>query len=168
MKFGKKLLAVVLAAMLALAMLTACGGDVPAAPVEKSEAQEIVDNINAVRTKNGLSELKMNTTATETAAQWATLHDQYRRDEITWDTFNDQCQVYGGVQVEGRRYSGYLPMYSTMSPKDFFTEERWQKMYDENKDYCDTWVVTDPDTAYIGVSIQKAVDGQYVIVILTY
>ena len=168
MKCIKKLVALTLAAVLALTMLTACGGKVPTTPVEKIEAQEIVDNINAVRTKNGLSELRINATATETAAQWGTLHDQYRRKEITWDTFNDQCQVYGSVQVEGRRYRGYLPMFITMSPKDHLTESYWQGMYDENRDYCGTWVVTDPDTSYIGVSIQKAVDGQYVIVILTY
>ena len=168
MKCIKKLVALTLAAVLALAMLTACGGDVPTTPVEKSEAQEIVDNINAVRTKNGLSKLRINATATETAAQWGTLHDRYRRKEITWDTFNDQCQVYGSVQVEGRRYRGYLPMFISISPKEHLTEAYWQRMYDENKDYCGTWVVTAPDTSYIGVSIQKAVDGQYVIVILTY
>ena len=59
-------------------------------------------------------------------------------------------------------------MFITMSPKDHLTESYWQGMYDENRDYCGTWVVTDPDTSYIGISIQKAVDGKYVIVILTY
>ena len=167
MKCIKKLVALTLAAVLALAMLTACSGT-PSVPEETEETKQIVDNINAVRTKNGLSKLRINATATETAAQWGTLHDRYRRKEITWDTFKDQCQVYGSVQVEGRRYSGYLPMFITMPPKEHLTESYWQRMYDENKDYCGTWVVTAPDTSYIGVSIQKAVDGQYVIVILTY
>ena len=168
MKFGRKLLAVVLAAVMVLTMLTACGGETPAAPVEKDSIQNVVDNINAVRIKNGLSKLKINTTATETADQWATLHDQYRRNEITWDTFNDQCQVYNNVLVEGRRYSGYLPMNSSMPPEYFLTEERWQNMFDENRNYCDTWIVTDPDTIYIGVCVKKAVDGKFVTVILTY
>lgn len=46
----QKLIAITLAAVLALAMLTACGGT-PSVPEETEATQQVVDNINAVRTK---------------------------------------------------------------------------------------------------------------------
>ena len=69
MKCIKKLVALTLAAVLALAMLTACGGT-PSVPETTEETKQIVDNINAVRTENGLSALEINTAVTDVAQKY--------------------------------------------------------------------------------------------------
>ena len=66
MKCIKKLVALTLAAVLALTMLTACGGT-PSVPEKTEATQQVVDNINAVRTENGLSALESNAAATDVA-----------------------------------------------------------------------------------------------------
>ena len=58
MKCIKKLVALTLAAVLALAMLTACSGT-PSVQDTTEATKQVVDNINAVRTKNGLSALEV-------------------------------------------------------------------------------------------------------------
>ena len=169
MKFGKKLLAVVLAAVLALAMLTACGGDVPTTPVEEEKIQQVVDAINAVRTKNGLSELQVNATAVDVADKKATLYDKYQRKAITENEYKEQSSTLDAISVGGKRYSGYIATRSQTSPEMFMTEEYWQKKYDEgNTRYSDNRIVLDANTTYIGVSIKATVDGKFVAVILTY
>lgn len=169
MKLGKKLLAVVLAAVLALAMLTACGGDSSAVPVEKEKMQQVVDNINAVRVKNGLPELEVNAAAEEIADQKATLYDKYQRKAITESQYKEQNNTLDNILVDGKRYSGYVATRSIKSAETFMTEEYWQKKYDEGELYhSSTRIVTDPNTTYIGVSIKKAVDGRFVAVVLTY
>ena len=68
MKFGKKLLAVVLAAVLALTMLTACGTQ---GSVDLGKSKEILEVVNDCRTKNGKGELTLSEEASQQLAAWA-------------------------------------------------------------------------------------------------
>lgn len=62
MKFGKKILAVVLAGVLALAMLTACGGSEEGAPftVDLEKSKTVLGVINSIRDENGMDTVDLN------------------------------------------------------------------------------------------------------------
>lgn len=70
MKFGKKLLAAVLAAVLALTVLTACDGNATG-NVDLAKSKEIQTVINEKRTANGKSELKLSEEASQQLGAWA-------------------------------------------------------------------------------------------------
>ena len=180
MKCIKKLVAVALAAVLALAMLTACGGNMaPSGGIVMTESmQKCVDNINAVRTRNGLSELKINTTAMEMAKRGENLYKQRMDKTITEDDWIKQSYALRNIPVEGRECRGFIEI-PTMSwlPEEWFTEEEWQNMYDERDETsCATQIVIDPDAAYIGISVWEEnykVDDEvdwvdYYLIIYTY
>ena len=80
MKCIKKLVALTLAAVLALTMLTACGST-PSVPEATEETKQIVDNINAVRTENGLSALEINTAVTDVAQKYLAVQEKKKLKE---------------------------------------------------------------------------------------
>lgn len=69
MKFSKKLLAVLLAGVLALTMLTACGNSQVNVDLERSKA--ILNVINTKRADSGMGELKLSDSASQQLGAWA-------------------------------------------------------------------------------------------------
>lgn len=170
MKLGKKLLAVLLAAVLALTVLTACGSDtVPNASGMTESEQKIVEAINAVRTKNGLSALKVNKEVTEIARKKGNLDEQQEKDIITFDEYQTQVRALYNSSVEGRSYSGFVTKTTRRAIVEATTEEYWQKEYAEgNRGVSSVKIVTDPNAVYIGVSSRVAVNNESHVTIFVY
>lgn len=164
MKLGKKLLAVVLAAMLALVMLTACNST-PAALVT---ADKVVDAVNAVRTKNGLQALTVSAAATNVADEWAALYDQKLNGTIADEEYQTQWRKLNAMSVEGTWIKGYVTVKTSRS-STAMTEDYWQQLYnggDTNR--SDNRIVSSPEAVYIGVSIKTMKDGRFFATIVTY
>lgn len=89
MKFGKKLLAVVLAGVLALAMLTACGGGSGSAKVnvDLSKSREILGAFDDIRTEGKKDNLILAEEASLMMGNWAKAraawNANYRDEAIT-------------------------------------------------------------------------------------
>ena len=168
MKLGKKLLAVVLAAVLALAMLTACSGT-PSVPEATDEAKQIVDNINAVRTKNGLSALESNTAAMDVANKIAALDEKSELNLISEEDYKKESRELRSIQVDGRSYDGYLTTISPSSGVKSLTEKSWQEMYDMNDlRRSDCRIVRSAKAKYVGVAMKQISNGKYITVVVTY
>ena len=99
MKWFKKLIAITLAAVLALAMLTACGG-ISSMPDKTEEAKQVVDNINAVRTKNGLSALEVNTAAMDVANKIAAVQEKKEQRMIWEGDCKKELEELASIQVD--------------------------------------------------------------------
>ena len=154
MKCIKKLVALTLAAVLALTMLTACGGNtVPGTSGMAESEQKIVNAINAVRTKNGLSALKINEEVTEIARKKENIDEQQEKRIITFDEYKKQMKELHTISVEGRSFSGFETKITRISVAEAMTEGYWQKVYDEgDRGKSSVKIVTDPNTVYIGIS----------------
>ena len=168
MKWFKKLVAVALAAVLALAMLTACGG-ISSMPDKTEEAKQIVDNINAVRTKNGLSALESNTAATDIANKIAAVQEKKELLLISEEDCKKKLGELASIQVDGRSRDGYLIGVSLYSGEKSLTEKRWQETYDMNNiRRSDCRIVRSPNAKYVGVVIKQISNGRYITVVVTY
>ena len=169
MKWFKKLIAITLAAVLALAMLTACSG-ISSMPDKTEEAKQIVDNINAVRTKNGLSALESNTAAMDVANKIAAVKEKRELWLISEGDCKKKLEELASIQVDGRSLDGYLIGVSLFSGEEILTERRWQETYDRNNiRRSDCRIVRSADAKYVGVVIKKiSYNGRYITVVVTY
>lgn len=168
MKWFKKLIAITLAAVLALAMLTACGG-ISSMPDKTEEAKQIVDNINAVRTKNGLSALEVNTAATDIANKIAAVQEKQELLLISEEDCKKKLGELASIQVDGRSRDGDLIRVFLFSGEKSLTEERWQRAYDMNNiRRPDCRIVRSANAKYVGVVIKQISNGRYITVVVTY
>ena len=169
MKWFKKLIAITLAAVLALAMLTACSG-ISSMPDKTEEAKQIVDNINAVRTKNGLSALESNTAAMDVANKIAAVKEKRELWLISEGDCKKKLEELASIQVDGRSRDGELIDVSLYSGEENLTERRWQRTYDRNDiRRPDRRIVRSADAKYVGVVIKKiSYNGRYITVVVTY
>ena len=168
MKCIKKLVALTLAAMLALAMLTACSGT-PSVPEATDEAKQVVDNINAVRTKNGLSALESNTAAMDVANKIAALDEKRELNLISEEDYKKESRELDSIQVDGRSRDGYLTIISPSSGEKNMTEKFWQETYDWNNiRRSDCKIVRSANAKYVGVVIKQISNGKFITVIVTY
>ncbi len=167
MKCIKKLVAVALAAVLALAMLTACDGS-SNVPNATEQAEQIVNNINAVRTKNGLPALKTIPAATDVANKIAALREKKELSLISEEDYKKKSGELRSIQVNGRSYDGYLVVISPISGEKDLTEKSWQKTYDRNNRYSDCRIVRSADAKYVGVVMKQISNGEYITVVITY
>ena len=174
MKWFKKLIAITLAAVLALAMLTACSG-ISSMPDKTEEAKQVVDNINAVRTKNGLSALEVNTAAMDVANKIAAVQEKKELWLISEGDCKKKLGELASIQVDGRSRDSDLILVSLYSGEEKLTEKRWQETYDRNNiRRSDCRIVRSADAKYVGVVIKKIsndryiLNGRYITVVVTY
>ena len=168
MKWFKKLIAITLAAVLALAMLTACSG-ISSMPDKTEEAKQVVDNINAVRTKNGLSALEVNTAAMDVANKIAAVQEKKELWLISEGDCKKKLGELASIQVDGRSRDGDLIVVSFYSGKEKLTEKRWQETYDRNNiRRSDCRIVRSANAKYVGVVIKQISNGRYITVVVTY
>jgi hypothetical protein len=168
MKWFKKLIAITLAAVLALAMLTACSG-ISSMPDKTEEAKQIVDNINAVRTKNGLSALESNTAAMDVANKIAAVKEKKKLLLISEEDCQKKLGELASIQVDGRSRDGDLIVVSHISGEKSLTEKRWQTTYDINNiRRSDCRIVRSANAKYVGVVIKQISNGRYITVVVTY
>ena len=168
MKWFKKLIAITLAAVLALAMLTACSG-ISSMPDKTEEAKQIVDNINAVRTKNGLSALEVNTAATDIANKMMAVKEKKELLLISEEDCKKKLEELASIQVDGRSRDGNLIGVSLFSPEKSLTEKSWQEIYDmHNIRRSDRRIVRSANAKYVGVVIKQISNGRYITVVVTY
>jgi hypothetical protein len=168
MKCIKKLVALTLAAVLALAMLTACGGT-PSVPETTEETKQIVDNINAVRTENGLSALEINTAVTDVAQKYLAVQEKKKLNLISEENYKKEMRELSAIKVAGRSYIGYLATTTDSSGEKSLTKEAWQKTYDSGKvNYSDYRIVHSADAKYVGVVMKQISNGKYITVVVTY
>ena len=168
MKWFKKLAAAVLVAALALAMLTACSG-ISSMPDKTEEAKQIVDNINAVRTKNGLSALESNTAAMDVANKIAAVQEKKELLLISEEDCKKELGELASIQVDGRSRDGDLIRVFLFSGEKSLTEKRWQEAYDKNNiRRPDCRIVRSANAKYVGVVIKQISNGRYITVVVTY
>ena len=167
MKCIKKLVALTLAAVLALAMLTACGGT-PSVQDTTEKTKQIVDNINAVRTENGLSELEINTVATDVANKILELKEKKALNLIPEEDYQTKWRELNAIQVDGRSQNGYVSVSSTSSSEKAMGKEDWQKNYDRNEDDSICRIVRSAKAKYVGVAMKQLSNGKYLAVVVTY
>ena len=168
MKWFKKLVAITLAAVLALAMLTACSG-ISSMPDKTKEAKQIVDNINAVRTKNGLSALEVNTDAMDVANKIAAVKEEKELWLISEEDCKKKLGELASIQVDGRSRDGDLIVVSLYSGEKSLTKRRWQRTYDRNNmERLDRRIVRSANAKYVGVVIKQISNGRYITVVVTY
>ena len=168
MKCIKKLVALTLAAVLALTMLTACDST-PSVPETTEETKQIVDNINAVRTENGLSALEINTAAMDVANKILAVLEKKKLNLISEEDYQKESSKLFSIKVAGRRYIGYLATTTNSSGEKSLTKEDWQKRYDSNKiGYSDCRIVRSADAKYVGVVMKQISNGKYITVVMVY
>ena len=163
----QKLVALTLAAVLALAMLTACGGT-PSAQDTTEATKQIVDNINAVRTENGLSALEVNTDATDVASKIVALQEKRTLKLVSDEDYTTEMKTLTSLQVGGKSRVGYLTLISTSSGEKTLTKEYWQELYDSDKMNSICRIVTYADAAYVGAVMKQISNGTFITVIVTY
>ena len=168
MKCIKKLVALTLAAVLALTMLTACDST-PSVPETTEETKQIVDNINAVRTENGLSALESNTAAMNVANKILAVQEKKALNLISEENYQKEMRELYAIQVAGRRYIGYLATTTKSSGEKVLTKADWQKTYDLNEiKYSDCRIVRSADAKYVGVVMKQISNGKYITVVMAY
>ena len=167
MKCIKKLVALTLAAVLALAMLTACGGT-PSVQDTTEATKQVVDNINAVRTENGLSALEVNTDATDVASKIVALQEKKTLKLVSDEDYATEMKTLTSLQVGGKSRVGYFTMISTSSGEKTLTKEYWQELYDSDKMNSICRIVTYADAAYVGAVMKQISNGTFITVIVTY
>ena len=168
MKWFKKLIAITLAAVLALAMFTACSG-ISSMPDKTEAAKQVVDNINAVRTKNGLSALEVNTAATDIANKIAAVQEKKELLLISEEDCKKKLGELASIQVDGRSRDGELIGVFLFSGEKSLTEKTWQRIYDmHNIRRSDRRIVRSANAKYVGVVIKQISNGRYITVVVTY
>ena len=168
MKCIKKLVALTLAAVLALTMLTACGST-PSVQDTTEATKQVVDNINAVRTENKLSALEINTAATDVANKILAVQEKKALNLISEEEYQKEMRELKAIQVAGRRYIGYVAATTNSSGEKSLTKEDWQKKYDSNEiKYSDCRIVRSADAKYVGVAMKQISNGKYITVVMTY
>ncbi len=165
MKCIKKLVAVALAAVLALAMLTACDGS-SNVPNATEQAEQIVNSINEVRTQNGLEALKTNTTATDVAAKMVDLYVKSYQNEITKEEYKTKRDELRNIQVEGKYHYGTMTLHDKASGENILTKDAWTKKY-ANKDKA-AKLAFGSRGEYIGAAVKTMSNGKMVAIIVFY
>lgn len=167
MKWFKKLAAAVLVAVLAL-MMVGCDGSFSVSKANK-QSEQVVDNINAVRTKNGLSALEVNTAAMDIANKIAAVQEKKELLLISEEDCKKKLEELASIQVDGRSRDGYLIGVSLFSGEKSLTEKTWQGMYDmHNIRRFDRRIVRSANAKYVGVVIKQISNGRYITVVVTY
>ncbi len=161
MKCIKKLVALTLAAVLALAMLTACSG-IPSVPDTSEQAKQIVDSINAVRTENGMEALKTNPTATDVAVKMLNLYVKRYQNEITEEEYKTKRDKLRDIRVEGKYNYGSMMGTEEASGEYILKKDTWTKRYDKDK------LAFGSRGEYIGVAVKIMSNGKRATVILYY
>ena len=162
MKCIKKLVALALAAVLALTMLTACGGT-PSVPEETEATQQVVDNINAVRTKNGFP------AATDVANKIAALREKKLLNLISEDEYQTEWRKLYTIPVEGKKCNGYMSINTGVSCEEYMTKDYCQKKYDENDlQRIFGRIMRSSDLTYVAVANKKMSNGTFVFVVMAY
>ena len=167
MKCIKKLVALTLAAVLALTMLTACGST-PSVPETTEATKQIVDNINAVRTENGLSALEVNTAATDVASKIVALQEKRSLKQVSDENYTTEMNTLTSLQVDGKRRVGFYTLFSTSSGEKTLTKDYWQELYDSDKMNSICAIVRNTDAVYVGVAMKQISNGKYITVVVTY
>ena len=165
MKWLKKLIATTLAAVLALAMLTACSG-ISSMPDKTKEAKQVVNLINEVRKENGLEALKTNPAATDVAVKMADLYVKIRDREIAYEEYKTEREALRNIQVEGKPYIDSESLVDKFSCIHLLSKEIWTKRYTDNEDKDE--IAFAPQAEYIGVAIRNRGDARMVAVIVVY
>ena len=168
MKCIKKLVALTLAAVLALTMLTACGGT-PSVPEETEATQQVVDNINAVRTENGLSALKTTPEATDVVNKLAALREKKLLNLISEEDYRAETSKLYAIRVDGKIFNGSMSVSTGVSCEEYMTKDYCQKKYDEN-DLQGIFgrIMRSSDLTYVAVANRKMSNGKFVFVVMAY
>ena len=168
MKCIKKLVALALAAVLALAMLTACGGT-PSVPEETEATQQVVDNINAVRTENGLPALKTTPEATDVVNKLAALREKKLLNLISEEDYRAETSKLYAIRVDGKIFNGSMSVSTGVSCEEYMTKDYCQKKYDEN-DLQGIFgrIMRSSDLTYVAVANRKMSNGKFVFVVMAY
>ena len=168
MKCIKKLVALTLAAVLALTMLTACGGT-PSVPEVTDEVKQIVDDINAVRTENGLSALEINTAAMDVAQKELALQEKDELKLISAENFRKEWMELSAVKVDGRSSCGYDAKSGASVSDIDMSKDYWQGMYNmNNMDFGACRIVRNAEAKYVGVAMKQLSNGKYLAIVETY
>ena len=168
MKCIKKLVALTLAAVLALAMLTACGGT-PSVPEVTEETKQIVADINAVRTENGLSALESNTAAMDVANKYLALQEKKALNQISAENFQKEWMQLAITRVDGRHSDGYDSKSGDSFSGLYMSKAYWQGMYNmNNMDFGACKIVRSTKAKYLGVAVKQFSNGEYCAIVVTY
>ena len=168
MKCIKKLVALTLAAVLALAMLTACGGT-PSVPEVTEETKQIVADINAVRTENGLSALEINTAAMDVAQKELALQEKKELNLISTENFLKEWMELSAVKVDGRSSCGHDAKSGDSFSGLYMSKAYWQGMYNmNNMDFGACRIVRNAEAKYLGVAVKQLSNGKYLGIVVTY
>ncbi len=168
MKCIKKLVALTLAAVLALAMLTACGGT-PSVPEATDATKQVVDNINAVRTENGLSALKTTPEATDVVNKLAALREKELLNLISEEDYRAETSKLYAIRVDGKIFNGSMSVNSAVSCEECMTKDYCQKEYEGNNlKWIFGRIMRSSDLTYVAVANRKMSNGTFVIVVMAY
>lgn len=173
MRYCKKFLAVVLAAVLALTMLTACGGGTKPSGVDlEAQKQQLIASINAVRVKNGQPKLEENAEADKIAQKYVELQKQRNDDAITYEEYTQQTIQLSRTKLYGQEKKGYYLTNSPEVPAVKMDTTYWQNQYDTGLVAAsDVAIVRDREgepSQWIGVVVLQEEDDWFITAIVTY
>lgn len=132
MKRFQKFAVILLMAVLALTMLTACGGGNTApAPdsVEDAQKAKVIAALNKVRVKNGLEPLEENEDATAIAEKYTELYARfyYADNPISKDEYDAGRRKLRKMTVDGRNSVGHSALFASVKlPADEWNEKEWE------------------------------------------
>lgn len=153
MKFGKKLLAVLLVGVLAVAMLCGTVGAVAAPETKETPAkrQEILNLINAARKENDLPALVETAEADAQAARMAALY--FSTDDE--DAYDAQWLAILNVEVNGRVCAGdcYTIRMKTATTPLHWDLADWNSM--ELLPYPAWALLQSKDTVEVGIAFEE-------------
>ena len=144
-------------------------GSTPSVPEETEATQQVVDNINAVRTKNGLSALKTIPAATDVANKIAALREKKLLNLISEDEYQTEWRKLYTIPVEGKKCNGYMSINTGVSCEEYMTKDYCQKKYDENDlQRIFGRIMRSSDLTYVAVANKKMSNGTFVFVVMAY
>lgn len=173
MKRFQKFAAILLMAVLALTMLTACGssgGNTTPTPgsVEEAQKAKVIAAVNRARAKKGLEPLEENEDATAIAEKCNELNASYYYvdDPISEEEYNARWEELRVTMVDGRGQKGYRAAFATTAlPADVWNDDLWEQ------NQRDT-VITNSSAKWIGFAFVQRTSGmykgRYVSTIVTY
>ena len=137
---------------------------------EATEAtKQVVDNINAVRTENGLPALKTIPAATDVANKIAALREKKILNLISEDDYQTEWRKLYTIQVEGKKCNGYMSINTGVSCEEYLTKDYCQKKYDENDlQRIFGRIMHSSDLTYVAVVNKKMSNGTFVFVVMAY
>lgn len=173
MKRFQKFAAILLMAVLAMTMLTACvsgGGNTTPAPdsVEDAQKAKVIAAVNRVRAKKGLGPLEENEDATAIAEKYNELYASYYYvdDPISEEEYNARREELRTTTVDGRSQTGCTGAFALMNlPADAWNDKYWEQNQSDA-------VITSSSAKWIGFAFVQRTSGmykgRYVCTIVTY